>query len=96
MKELTKEKVDDIIKLKWGSLVTDPHGPTFTSDAALGKVFRVSASKIRQLYKERFEEFRRKGLSLMERLRLPARNLGRQRWGLRFLRPHEIQWLTSG
>ena len=50
----TEDQIDDIIKLKWGRLVEDAAGPTFTSDAALGKVFGVSATKIRDLYKTRF------------------------------------------
>ena len=60
MKEFTESQVDDIIKLKWGKLVTDAFGPTYTSNSALGKIFKVSGTKIRQLYIERFEEHRRK------------------------------------
>ena len=50
MKHFTEEQVDTIIKLKWGSLVSDASGSTLTSNSALGKVFKVSAEKIRQLY----------------------------------------------
>ena len=85
MKEFTAAQVDSIIILKWGRLVTDASGPTLTSNAALGKVFQVSGTKIRQLYTERFAEFRGKALPLLERLRLPAKHEGRQRWGYRFL-----------
>ena len=35
--------VDDLVKLKWGKLVSDATGPTLTSNAALGKIFKVSA-----------------------------------------------------
>ena len=59
MKELPQNQIDDIIKLKWGHLASDATGPTYTSNAALSKVFNISASKVRQLYMERFEEFRR-------------------------------------
>ena len=55
MKEFTEQQVDDLIKLKWGRLVSNARGPTFTSNAALGKVFGVSATRVRQLYMERFE-----------------------------------------
>ena len=44
MKQFTESMVDDIIKLRWGSLVQDPSGPTYTSNQALGKIFKVSAS----------------------------------------------------
>ena len=70
MKQFTEEQVDAIIKLKWGRLVTEGAGPTYTSNAALGKIFKVSASKIRQLYMTRFESGRRKSLPLMEQLRM--------------------------
>ena len=50
MKHITEEQVDAIVKLKWGGLVTDASGPTLTSNAALGKIFKVSPTKIRQLY----------------------------------------------
>ena len=54
MKEFTEEQVDAIIRLKWGRLVQQADGPTLTSNAALGKVFGVSATKIRSLYMARF------------------------------------------
>ena len=44
MKEFTEEQVDAIIRLKWGRLVQQADGPTLTSNAALGKVFGVSAT----------------------------------------------------
>ena len=44
MKQFTEEQVDAIIKLKWGRLVTDPSGPTFTSNVILGKIFKVSGT----------------------------------------------------
>ena len=47
MKEVTDKQVDDLIKLKWGYLVSNPRGPTYTSNTALGKVFGVSGSRIR-------------------------------------------------
>ena len=42
-KVFTEGQIDDIIKLKWGRLVEDAARPTFTSNAALRKVFGVSA-----------------------------------------------------
>ena len=43
----------------------------------------------------RFEAVRRKQLPLLKRLRLPPKHAGRQRWGLRFLKKHEVEWATS-
>ena len=95
MKYFSEAQVSDLIKLKWGQLVDDASGPTLTSDAALAKVFKVSGSTVRRLYTARFEELRRKQLPFVERLRLPHKESGRQRWGLRFLKEHEVQWLVS-
>ena len=50
--------MDDIIKLKFGALVTSADNPSYVSNRVLGKVFDVSGNKIRQLYTERFESIR--------------------------------------
>lgn len=44
MKQFTEDQVDAIIKLKWGRLVTDPSGPTYTSNKVLGTLFKVSST----------------------------------------------------
>ena len=72
--KFTESQIDDLIRLKWGRLVDDASGPTLTSNAALAKVFRVSTSKIRELYMSRFNEIRRGRLTFVERLRLPPKN----------------------
>ena len=65
------------------------------NNRVLGKIFGVSASKIRQLYMGRFESLKRKDLSgfLKNLQEQTARN--RKRYGLRFLKQHEISWITS-
>ena len=54
MKEFTEAQVDDIVKLKYGRLVTHGHHTAYASNATLGRIFKVSGSRIRQLCLERF------------------------------------------
>ena len=68
MKELTKQQVTDIIKLKFGAYVESGDHPIYTSNKVLSKLFGVSESMIRRLYQARFEEARMKKQSLMHRL----------------------------
>ena len=44
MKEFTEQQVDDIIKLKFGRLVTEIQRRSYVRDSILGKLFKVSAS----------------------------------------------------
>ena len=55
VKKLSDTQVDDIIKLKFGRLVTSADHKQYASNATLGKIFGVSASKIRQLYMAKFK-----------------------------------------
>ena len=50
MKEFSEQQVDDIIKLKFGKMVTSHHNRSFISNKLLGKLFKCSEEKIRQLY----------------------------------------------
>ena len=68
MKQFSEEQIDGIIRLKWGRLVTEPSGPSLTSNRALGKLFKVSGSQIRKLYLARFEALKRRQLPFMEQL----------------------------
>ena len=54
VKEITEQQVDDLIKLKFGRLVTSKRNIQYASNAVLGRIFGVSASKIRELYMARF------------------------------------------
>ena len=95
MKEFTKQQVDDIIKLKFGWLVTSAHHTSYVPNRVLGQLFSCSGSHIRRLYMARFEAARTVNLSfLMHQQRQKAQE-GRQNFGLRFLKPHEIKWATS-
>ena len=95
MKTFTDAQVDDIILLKFGRPVTELQNRSFVRDSTLGKLFKCSASKIRQLYMSRLEKIRVSKLSLMERLQLAAKQEPRKNYGMRFLKEHEIEWLTN-
>ena len=72
MKEFSDKQVDDLLKLKFGSIVTEHGHTSYVSDQVLGKLFGVSGTKIRSLYLQRFEKVRVKNLSLFSKLRLSA------------------------
>ena len=95
MKLFTAQQVTDIIKLKFGTYVEDGDHPIYTSNKVLGKLYGVSTTKIRQLYQTRFEEIRMKRMPLMQRLQQTQKEVPRQNYGLRFLKSHEINWVTS-
>ena len=44
MKDISEQKVDDIIKLKFGRLVTEIGHTSFVSDKILGQLYKISAS----------------------------------------------------
>ena len=44
----------------------------------------------------RFEEEAVKQMSFLQRLQRVRENMNRKRWVYRFLKAHEIKWLTSG
>ena len=47
VKKLTESQVDDLIRLKFGSLVTFADNKQYVSNAVLGKIFGISASQVR-------------------------------------------------
>ena len=69
MKEFSEQQVDDIIKLKFGKLVSEPGHKQYASNQVLGQIFGVSSSKIRELYLARFQKAKDQDLSLLEKLR---------------------------
>ena len=44
MKYISEQKIDDLIKLKFGSLVTEIGHTSFMSDKVLGQLYKISAS----------------------------------------------------
>ena len=66
MKHYSELQVDAIIKIKFGKLVVDNKHTSYVSNAMLGRLFKCSASKIRQLYMSRFAEIKKKSRTLNE------------------------------
>ena len=62
-----------MIKLKFGKLVANANHFSYVSNNVLGKIFGISGSKVRQLYKGYFDKIRRKDQTLLERLQQSAR-----------------------
>ena len=95
MKLFTEQQIDDLLKLKFGGVVTSLPSTSYVPNRVLGKIFGVSRERIRQLYLARFEANQLKSKSLMERLQQSQSPERRKRYGYRFLKKHEIQWLIS-
>ena len=70
MKYFTKEMVDYIIRIRYGKMVSSAQHVSFISCKNLGKIFKVSGSKIYQLCQERFEKERQKKLPFLQQLQL--------------------------
>ena len=49
MKYWTEQQIDDMIKLKFGKLVSESGHDSFVSNKILGKLFGVSEKQIRDL-----------------------------------------------
>ena len=68
VKKLNERQVDDLIRLKYGSLVSSTAHTQYASNATLGRIFGVSATKVRELYMERFTAIQYKQLSFLQQL----------------------------
>ena len=55
VKKLTGAQVDDLIKLRYGRLVTSADHTAYVSNDALGKIFGISGSQVRRIYMARFQ-----------------------------------------
>ena len=96
MKQFSEQQVDDIIKLKFGRLVTSLNHTSYISNRILGKLFKVSGERIRQLYLARFKKYQQQDLASFLREQQDSSIAKRKNFGLRFLKKHEIAWLTNG
>ena len=65
VKKLTEAQVDDLIKLRYGRLVTSADHTAYTSNATLGKIFGISSSQVRRLYLARFQAIADQQLPLL-------------------------------
>ena len=102
MKRLTEEQVDDLLKLKFGKVVTESGHTAYVSNAVLAKIFEVPTPTIAWLQQVRFEQHRQKNLPLMQKLKPLKKSVvphqrfeGRKNFGRRFLKPHEVNWLVN-
>ena len=102
MKSLTESQVDDLIKIKFGQLVTAPGHTAYVSNKVLAKIFQISEHSISNIIRARYERHRRKNMSFLQQLKPPEKGLiphqrfrGRQRFGLRFLKPHQVDWIVN-
>ena len=86
MKQFIEAQVDDLIKLRYGRLVTSADHTAYVSNAALGKIFGISGSQVRRLYMARFQSITDQQLPLLLQFTKQMVKHRRQRWGLRFLR----------
>ena len=94
MKHYSEQMVSDMIKLKFGKEVEDPFHPSFVSNRLLGKLFGCSGSRMRQLYLARFATIKLRNQPFLNRLRSHGPVVERTYYGYRFLKAHEIAWLT--
>ena len=83
-----------MIKIKFGKEATHHHHLSFVSNKLMGKIFGCSGSKIRQLYLAHFAKIMIKNAPLLTQLRSHGPVAERTYDGYRFLKPHEIAWLT--
>ena len=102
MNWLTEAHVDDLLKLRFGKVVTEPGHTAYVSNAVLAKIFGIPASTIAWLQQVRFEQHRQKNMPLLQKLKPLERSViphqlfeGRKYFGMRFLKPHEVQWLIN-
>ena len=68
MKHISEQQIDDIIKLKFGGLVTEIGHTSFVSDKILGQLYKISASQGSRLYMAKFGAHKAKQMTLMQKL----------------------------
>ena len=47
--DINDDKVDDMIRIKWGKWVANPNEPSFVSYDILGKIYGIDGSSVRRL-----------------------------------------------
>ena len=68
-KQFTEEQIDQLIKLKFGALVTKLPEVSYVSNKVLAKIYNCSESHIRKLYTDRFEKIALKERPLLEQMK---------------------------
>ena len=46
MKKLTEQQIDDLLKLKFGKVITEPGHTAFVSNKILAKIFKISEHSV--------------------------------------------------
>ena len=83
-----------MIRIRYGGLVTSARQTSYASFKTLAKIFGVSISQARRACHTHFEQERQKLLPLIQQMQLAKEKSERKRRGFRFLKPHEIEWMT--
>ena len=65
VKHFTERQVDDIIRMKFGKMVTSADNVQYASNETLGQIYGVSSTKIRELYMHRFQQIQVKELPFL-------------------------------
>ena len=84
-----------LIRMKFGQLVESTDHRSYVANWVIGKMFKVSGHKIRDLYLTRFAEIKKKKQPLMEKLTQAQKQVPRQNYGYRFLKHHQIKRIVS-
>ena len=58
--DMTSERVEEMIMVKWGKLVHTPHEPSFVAYSAVGKIFGMDGSSVRRLVMHHFKDLARR------------------------------------
>ena len=74
-RSLTESQVDDLIKIKFGQLVTAPGHTAYVSNKVLAKIFQISEHSISNLIRARYERHRRMNMSFLQQLKPPEKGL---------------------
>ena len=95
MKHFNEEHVEAMIKLRYGGLVDSYEAPSYVPFWKLGKLFKCSGTLVRKLVQAKFARDARSKLPLIEQMKQTREANRRERYGYRFLKAHEVQWLTE-
>ena len=95
MKHFTEEHVEAMIKLRYGALVEEYDAPSHVPFWKLGKIFKCSGGLVRRLIQTRFKTILRSKLPLIEQMKQTREANERERYGYRFLKEHEVRWMTD-
>ena len=85
VKNYTPAQVDAIIRMKFGRPVTSQFNLSYVSNAMLGRLFKCSATTIRELYMRRFAEL--KGVPTVDQVK--------KRYGIRYVSAEAQRYIVD-